>query len=54
MENFLKEPTKNMFVIRKNANTFKHKQYQLLTIVGSIDSEQEYENSKLLQQMRLG
>lgn len=53
MENIIKEPTKNIALIRKNANTFKQKQYQLLTLVGSFNGEHEYEKSKLLKSTRL-
>ncbi len=53
IENFQSDQFKYMYIFRKGAQAFKHKQYQLLIIKGLIETDNEYENAKVLKSSRL-
>lgn len=53
IEQFKQDPFKFMYLFRRSANTFKHKQYQLLVIRDLITTDAEYESCKILKSIRL-
>ena len=53
IDSFKDDTFKYMYIFRKGPNAFKHKQYQLLVVRGLIETDIEYENSKVLKSSRL-